>query len=76
MSDNNSLSHTKWNCKYHIVFAPKFRRKMAYGRLKQRYVLIMYTCKYEIKSRCTRMRKERSRKKRATLIWRENKVCF
>ncbi|MEE0555680.1 MAG: IS200/IS605 family transposase, partial [Blautia wexlerae] len=23
--DNNSLSHTKWNCKYHIVFAPKYR---------------------------------------------------
>ena len=31
--DNNSLSHTKWNCKYHIVFAPKFRRKVAYGEL-------------------------------------------
>ena len=33
--DNNSLSHTKWNCKYHIVFAPKFRRKIVYGQLKQ-----------------------------------------
>ena len=33
--DMNSLSHTKWNCKYHIVFAPKFRRRIAYGRLKQ-----------------------------------------
>lgn len=33
--DVNSLSHTKWNCKYHIVFAPKFRRKIAYGQLKQ-----------------------------------------
>ena len=33
--DNNSLSHTKWNCKYHIVFAPKFRRKIIYGQLKQ-----------------------------------------
>ena len=32
--DMNSLSHTKWNCKYHIVFAPKFRRKIAYGQLK------------------------------------------
>ena len=29
--DNNSLSHTKWNCKYHIVFAPKYRRKVFYG---------------------------------------------
>ena len=26
--DNNSLSHTSWNCKYHIVFAPKYRRKV------------------------------------------------
>ena len=26
--DNNSLAHTKWNCKYHIVFAPKYRRKV------------------------------------------------
>ena len=31
--DANGLSHTKWNCKYHIVFAPKFRRKVAYGEL-------------------------------------------
>ena len=27
---NNSLAHTKWNCKYHIVFAPKYRRKVFY----------------------------------------------
>lgn len=33
--DANSLSHSKWNCKYHIVFAPKFRRKVAYGALRQ-----------------------------------------
>ena len=33
--DSNSLSHTKWNCKYHIVFAPKFRRKIIYGKLKR-----------------------------------------
>ena len=33
--DSNSLAHTKWNCKYHIVFAPKFRRKIIYGKLKQ-----------------------------------------
>ena len=30
MNDINSLSHTKWNCKYHIVFAPKYRRKVFY----------------------------------------------
>lgn len=33
--DMNSLSHSKWECKYHVVFAPKFRRKVIYGQLKQ-----------------------------------------
>ena len=33
--DKNSLSHTKWRCKYHIVFAPKFRRQEIYGKLKK-----------------------------------------
>ena len=33
--DSSSLSHTSWNCKYHIVFAPKYRRKIIYGELKQ-----------------------------------------
>ena len=33
-SDNNSLAHTKWNCKYHIVFAPKYRRQVFYGEHK------------------------------------------
>ena len=32
--DKNSLAHTKWNCKYHIVFAPKYRRKVIYGTIK------------------------------------------
>ena len=32
--DNSSLAHTKWNCKYHIVFAPKYRRQVIYGKLK------------------------------------------
>ena len=30
MNDSNSLAHTKWNCKYHVVFAPKYRRKVFY----------------------------------------------
>ena len=30
----NSLAHTSWNCKYHIVFAPKYRRKIFYGEKK------------------------------------------
>ena len=31
MDDIHSLSHTKWNCKYHVVFAPKYRRKVFFG---------------------------------------------
>ena len=31
---NNSLAHTTWNCKYHIVFAPKYRRQIIYGKYK------------------------------------------
>ena len=31
MNDIHSLSHSKWTCKYHIVFAPKYRRKVFYG---------------------------------------------
>jgi len=34
-SDVNSLAHSKWNCKYHIVFAPKYRRQIIYGKIKQ-----------------------------------------
>ena len=33
--DVSSLAHTKWNCKYHIVFAPKFRRQIVYGKMKE-----------------------------------------
>ena len=32
--DTNSLAHTKWECKYHIVFAPKYRRQIIYGKVK------------------------------------------
>ena len=34
MIDNNSLAHTRWNCKYHIVFAPKYRRQAIYGKIR------------------------------------------
>ena len=39
--DVNSLAHTKWDCKYHIVFAPKYRRKVFYEdkRLEIREIL-------------------------------------
>jgi len=35
MNDNKSLVHTKWNCKYHVVFAPKYRRKQFYGEKRE-----------------------------------------
>ena len=43
--NNNSLSHSKWNCKYHIVFAPKYRRQVIYGRIyKDIGVIIRKLC--------------------------------
>ena len=42
MTDNiNSLSHSKWNCKYHIVFAPKYRRQIIYGKIYKDIVVII-----------------------------------
>ena len=35
MDEYESLSHTKWGCKYHVVFIPKRRRKLLYGELRQ-----------------------------------------
>jgi putative transposase len=35
VNDVESLSHTKWECKYHIVFIPKYRKKALYGALRQ-----------------------------------------
>ena len=35
MNDNDSLAHTTWNCKYHIVFAPKYRRRISYDEYKR-----------------------------------------
>ena len=46
--DTSSLSHTKWNCQYHIVFTPKYRRKAIYGKLRAdigKY--IMRLCEYK-----------------------------
>ena len=46
--DNNSLAHTKWDCKYHIVFAPKYRRKVFYEekRIEIREI-IRQLCKWK-----------------------------
>ena len=43
MNDINSLSRSKWNCKYHIVFAPKYRRKVFYGQKRREIGEILRT---------------------------------
>ena len=44
----NSLAHTKWLCKYHIVFTPKYRRKEIYGQYRESLREIIRTlCKYK-----------------------------
>ena len=44
--DKNTLAHTTWECKYHIVFAPKYRRQIIYGKIKADVANILSTlCK-------------------------------
>ena len=46
--DVNSLAHTKWDCKYHIVFAPKYRRKIIFSQLRESIREILRDlCKYK-----------------------------
>ena len=48
MNDIHSLSHSKWNCKYHIVFAPKYRRKVFFGEKKREIGKILrYLCEWK-----------------------------
>ena len=46
--DSKSLSHTKWKCQYHIVFIPKYRKKVLYGQVRKdvREIITML-CKYK-----------------------------
>ena len=41
--DKNALEHTTWECKYHVVFAPKYRRQIVYGKLKTEIGKILRT---------------------------------
>ena len=46
--DNNSLSHTRWSCQYHIVFIPKYRKKVMYGKVREDMREILRTlCNYK-----------------------------
>ena len=47
-NQNNSLSHTKWMCKYHIVFTPKYRRKAIYAQYRDSIgQIIRQLCNYK-----------------------------
>ena len=44
--DKNTLSHTRWECKYHIVFAPEYRRQVIYGKIHEDiYEILTSLCK-------------------------------
>ena len=46
--DVSSLAHTKYNCKYHVVFAPKYRRQIIYGKIKKDIgVMLRKLCEYK-----------------------------
>ena len=46
--DNRSISHTRWKCQYHIVFIPKYRKKVLYGKVREDIREILNTlCKYK-----------------------------
>jgi putative transposase len=46
--DTKSLAHSKWRCKYHIVFAPKYRRQVIYGKIKADIgVILRKLCEYK-----------------------------
>lgn len=46
--DNRSISHTRWKCQYHIVFIPKYRKKVLYGKIREDIREIISTlCKYK-----------------------------
>ena len=46
--DESRLSHTRWNCIYHIVFIPKYRRKAIYGKLRKEIgVILRQLCEYK-----------------------------
>lgn len=46
--NNDSLAHSKWNCKYHIVFAPKYRRQVIYGKIQSDIgVILRKLCEYK-----------------------------
>ena len=51
MTDYETLNHTKWECKYHVVFIPKYRRKVLYGELRKQIGEIFHALAEQRESR-------------------------
>ena len=51
MDEHESLTHTKWDCKYHVVFIPKYRRKVLYGQLRKHLGEVLRTLALQRESR-------------------------
>ena len=51
-NQTNSLSHTKWMCKYHIVFTPKYRRKIIYNQYRESFA----KCKSNLNTNSKRLK--------------------
>ena len=51
MTDYETLSHTKWECKYHVVFIPKYRKKVLYGELRKQIGEIFHALAEQRESR-------------------------
>ena len=46
--DNRSISHTRWKCQYHIVFIPKYRKQVLYGKIREDVrEIINILCRYK-----------------------------
>ena len=54
MDKYESLSHSKWECKYHLVFIPKCRRKTLYGQLRSAIGARPYACSQITRFKCPR----------------------
>ena len=60
MHDRQSLAHVRWECKYHVVIIPKFRRKILYGQLRKQVGRILRALCDQGASSCSKGRRWRT----------------
>ena len=53
LNDIHSLSHSKWNCKYHIIFIPKKRKSVIYGKIRKELAKILHELATQKESKIT-----------------------